>query len=397
MAKVGGIVLAAGKGERMRSPLNKVYLPLGDDPVIVHSLRVFEHSSMVDTYVIVAAEGEVSYCRTLLSFYSLPKLAGIVPGGDIRQESVAAGLKALPEDCDLVVVHDGARPLLTREVLEGGLQRAQRSGAVVVAVPAKDTVKVVEGERIKATPERSSLWLAQTPQIFRRKLLQEALDAARASGYQGTDDASLVERLGYQVDIYPGTHNNIKITTPEDIKIARALMGMPVTESQEPLLRTGLGYDVHPFEQGRPLYLGGIRIPEETGLKGHSDGDVLLHALIDACLGAAALPDIGHYFPPSDPRWEGAYSLALLQITQRLLASEGFRVVQVDLVVAAQKPRLAPYIEQIRSLIATVLNIPVSAVGLKATTTEGLGFVGREEGIACWAVATIQKQKKPSP
>ena len=397
MGKVGGIVLAAGKGERMGSPLNKVYLPLGDDPVIVHSLRVFENSSMVNSYVIAAAESELSFCRTLLSSYSLPKLAGIVPGGSIRQESVAAGLKALPEDCDLVVVHDGARPLLTKEVLEGGLQRAQLSGAVVVAVPAKDTIKVVEGERIKATPDRSTLWLAQTPQIFRRKLLQEALDAARESGYQGTDDASLVERLGHPVDIYPGTHNNIKITTPEDINIARALMGMPVIECPEPLVRTGLGYDVHPFEHGRPLYLGGVRIPEETGLMGHSDGDVLLHALIDACLGAAALPDIGHYFPPSDPCWEGASSLALLQITQRLLASEGYRLVQIDLVVAAQKPRLAPYIEQIRSLIAAVLGIPTTAVGLKATTTEGLGFVGRGEGIACWAVATVQKQKKPSP
>ncbi|MGB4430111.1 MAG: 2-C-methyl-D-erythritol 4-phosphate cytidylyltransferase, partial [Thermacetogeniaceae bacterium] len=159
MGKVGGIILAAGKGERMGSPLNKVYLPLGDDPVIVHSLRVFENSGMVNTYVIAAAESEVSYCRTLLSTYSLPKLVGIVPGGSIRQESVAAGLKALPEDCDLVVVHDGARPLLTQEVLEGALQRAQLSEAVVVAVPAKDTIKVVDGERIKATPERSSLWL----------------------------------------------------------------------------------------------------------------------------------------------------------------------------------------------------------------------------------------------
>ena len=173
-------------------------------------------------------------------------------------------------------------------------------------------------------------------------------------------------------------------------------MGMPVTESPEPLVRTGLGYDVHPFEQGRPLYLGGVRIPEETGLMGHSDGDVLLHALIDACLGAAGLPDTGHNFPSSDPRWEGASSLALLSITQRILAGEGYRLVQLDLVVAAQKPRLAPYIEQIRSLIAAVLGIPVTSVGLKATTTEGLGFVGRGEGIACWAIAAVQKQKKPS-
>lgn len=397
MGKVGGIILAAGKGERMGSPLNKVYLPLGEVPVILHSLRVFEQSDLVNTYVVAAAEEDLSYCSTLLSSYSLPKLAGVTAGGKIRQESVAAGLESLPEECDFVVVHDGARPLLTQEILEGAIQRAQESDAVVVAVPAKDTIKVVEGERIKATPDRSSLWMAQTPQVFSRSLLQKALDAARASGYQGTDDASLVERLGHRVDIYPGSQNNIKITTPEDIEIARALMGIPVSQSLHPIVRTGLGYDVHPFGEGRPLYLGGIHVLKETGLVGHSDGDVLLHALIDACLGAAALPDIGHYFPPSDSRWEGASSLALLGITQRILASEGFRVIQVDMVIAAQKPRLAPYIDRIRSLIAAVLGIPLTAVGLKATTTEGLGFVGREEGIACWAIASLQEQKKPSP
>jgi 2-C-methyl-D-erythritol 4-phosphate cytidylyltransferase/2-C-methyl-D-erythritol 2,4-cyclodiphosphate synthase len=386
--KVGGIIVAAGRGNRMGSPLNKVYLPLGEDPVILHCLRVFENSSLINSYVVVASKSDLSFCRTLLNSYSLTKLAGIAAGGETRQESVAAGLDALSRECGLVVVHDGARPLLSQGVLEGAIQQAVADGAVVVAVPVKDTVKVVEKEEIKGTPERSSLWIAQTPQVFHRSLLKEALDAARASGFTGTDDASMVERLGYQVKIHPGAYENIKITTPEDLVIARALLGLQTDEHVEK--RTGLGYDVHPFCQGRPLYLGGVEIPEGPGLSGHSDGDVLLHALTDACLGAAGLPDIGHYFPPSDPRWEGASSLALLGITRGILAKEGFRIIQVDLVVAIEKPRLAPYLEEMRGRIAAVLDILPSAVGIKATTTEGLGFVGRGEGIACWAIAIVR-------
>lgn len=389
MDKVGGIIVAAGRGDRMGSPLNKVYLPLGDDPVILYCLRVFENSGLIDSYAVVASKRDLSFCRTLLKSYSLTKLAGIVAGGETRQESVAAGFDALPQDCGLVVVHDGARPLLSQDVLEGAIKLAAGEGAVVVGVPVKDTIKVVEEEKIKGTPERSSLWIAQTPQVFHRSLLENALNAARASGFEGTDDASLVERLGHQVKIHPGAYENIKITTPEDLIIARALLGTDTNDYMEK--RTGLGYDVHPFCQGRPLYLGGVEIPEGPGLSGHSDGDVLLHALTDACLGAAGLPDIGHYFPPSDPRWEDASSLALLGIAKGILAEEGYHVVQVDLVVAVEKPRLAPYLEEIRGRIAAVLGILPAAVGLKATTTEGLGFVGRGEGIACWAIATVRE------
>lgn len=389
MDKVGGIIVAAGRGERMGSPLNKVYLPLGDDPVLVHSLRVFEDSKLIKSYVVAAGCSDLSFCRTLLSAYPLPKLAGIVAGGETRQESVAAGLKALPQDCQVVVVHDGARPLLSQEILDGAVMRAMSAGAVVVAVQVKDTVKVVEDGKIKGTPNRSSLWIAQTPQVFHCALLGEALDAARASGYQGTDDASLVERLGHQVKVYPGSYENIKITTPEDLAVAQAFLERR-KDGEEQEIRTGLGYDVHPFCQGRPLFLGGVEIPEGLGLSGHSDGDVLLHALMDACLGAAGLPDIGHYFPPTDGRWKGASSLALLSVVRGILANKGYRVEQVDLVAAAEKPRVAPYLDQIRGRIAAVLGIPPSAVGLKATTTEGLGFVGRGEGIACWAIATVR-------
>jgi 2-C-methyl-D-erythritol 4-phosphate cytidylyltransferase/2-C-methyl-D-erythritol 2,4-cyclodiphosphate synthase len=397
--KVGGIIVAAGRGNRMGSPLNKVYLPLGDDPVILHCLRVFERSSLINAYVVVANYDDLSLCRTLLNSFSLSKLAGIVTGGETRQQSVAAGLKALPQDCGLVAVHDAARPLLLQNVLEGAVQQAADAGAVVVAVPVKDTVKIAEKGNIKGTPERSSLWIAQTPQVFRRTLLKSALEEARATGFEGTDDASLVERLGHEVTIYQGSYENIKITTPGDLVIAQALLGIDTNGVTKGHLgrRTGLGYDVHPFCQGRPLYLGGLEIPEGSGLAGHSDGDVLLHALADACLGAAGLHDIGHHFPPSDPRWEGASSLALLGIVRGILAKEGYYVVQVDITVAAEKPRLSPYLEEMSGQIAAVLGIAPAAIGLKATTTEGLGFVGRGEGIACWAIATVEHKDTPSP
>ncbi len=389
----------------MGAPLNKVFLPLGGRPLLLYSVRLFEESPLISTYVVVAAAEEVGFCRTLLSSCSPGKLAGVVAGGETRQESVANGLRALPEDCSFVAVHDGARPLLSREVLEGAVRRAFDCGAVVVGVPVKDTVKVVEQGGVTATPPRSSLWIAQTPQVFRRSLLSRALEAAGEAGFQGSDDSSLVERLGVRVEMFRGDYENIKITTPGDLVIAESLLAGAkgaageAQERGEEGRRTGLGYDVHPFCAGRPLILGGVEIPGETGLAGHSDADVLLHALMDACLGAAGLPDIGYYFPPGEPRWKDASSLALLAVVAGLLDEAGYRVAQVDLVVAAERPRLGRYLEGMKERIAAVLGIPCTAVGLKATTTEGLGFVGRGEGIAAWAVATVMPKKirPPSP
>lgn len=404
MDKVGGIIVAAGRGERMGSPLNKVYLPLGDRPVLLHSVRLFEESPLISTYVVVAAPGEISFCRTLLASCSPGKLAGVVAGGETRQESVANGVRALPGDCSLVAVHDGARPLLSRNVLDGAVERAFVCGAVVVGVPVKDTIKVAVKGEITATPERSSLWIAQTPQVFRRSLLCQALDAARACGFQGTDDSSLVKRLGTRVEMYRGDYENIKITTPGDLAVAEAILtgaGRACGRSGSRVpggMRIGLGYDVHPFCEGRSLILGGVEISGEIGLAGHSDADVLIHALMDACLGAAGLPDIGYYFPPSESRWKDASSLALLAVVRGILDGAGYTVAQVDLVVAAERPRLASYLEGIKERIAAVLGISTGEVGLKATTAEGLGFVGRGEGIAAWAVATLTKKSRlPSP
>ncbi|NPV28986.1 MAG: 2-C-methyl-D-erythritol 4-phosphate cytidylyltransferase [Firmicutes bacterium] len=375
--------------------LNKVYLPLGDRPLLLHSCMLFEEAPAVACYVVVVHPGEHSFCRALLAPYRLKKLAGVVAGGETRQDSVAAGLRELPEDCTLAAVHDAARPLLAPEVLEGAVQRARESGAVVVGVPVKDTIKIVGAERqIRATPAREELWIAQTPQIFRRALLERAHAEAEREGFTGTDDASLVERLGEPVEVYPGSYENIKITTPEDLLLAEAIWERRQKKDERkeaggPPVRVGMGCDVHPFAEGRPLVLGGVEIPGAPGLAGHSDADVVLHAVMDACLGAAGLPDIGSHFPPSDPCWRGAPSLALLAHVRSLLAGAGFAVSQVDVVVAAQAPRLAAYLDLMKERIGLVLGVPPGAVGIKATTTEGLGFVGRKEGIAAWAVATL--------
>ncbi len=400
MGKVGAVIAAAGRGERMGAPINKVYLPLGDRPILLHSLNPFESSGLVDGYAVVVPPDEVAFCRVLLASYRLRKLVAVVAGGPTRQESVAKGLRAFSEDWELIAVHDGARPLLTLELLEDAIRRASSAGAVVVGVPAKDTVKIVEEGRILETPERSRLYLAQTPQVFRRELLAKAYAEAERTGFQGTDDASLVERLGVPVEVLEGSYENIKVTTPGDLSLARAIWEQRSRQAgalpcSHPLaaVRTGIGCDVHPFAAGRRLVLGGVEIPYEEGLEGHSDADVVLHALMDACLGAAGLRDIGHYFPPAEQEWKDAPSLALLAAVRGFLAAAGFVVSSVDIVVAAERPRLAPYIPEMKGKIAAVLGIAADAVGIKATTAEGLGPIGRGEGIAAFAVATVVAAK----
>lgn len=423
MDKVGGVILAAGRGERMGAPINKAFLPLGDRPLLLHSILTFEAAPAVDAYVVVSSPEDAAFCRALLVPYGLRKLVAVVDGGAIRQESAAAGVRSLPDVCSLVAVHDAARPLLSLELLQGAVERLRGGAgssspgtALVVAVPVKETIKLVdESGRVRDTPDRRRLWAAQTPQIFRRGLLLKAYAEAERDGFVGTDDASLVERLGVPVEVYQGDYDNIKVTTPEDWRMAQALLDQrtleaPVSAARAPMsatavmaapgstasgsarpttLRVGIGYDVHPFDSGRPLFLGGVEIPEGPGLAGHSDADAALHALMDACLGAAGLRDIGRHFPPGDPRWKDAPSLALLASVRSMLEAAGYAVNQVDLAIAAEVPRLAPYVERMQQRIGVVLGIPPGNVGIKATTAEGLGFVGRREGIAVWAIATV--------
>lgn len=368
----------------MGRDVNKVFLPLAGRPVLARSAAAVAACPEVDGLVVVVAPGEEEQAAAALA--GLAKPWRVVAGGRERQDSVANALAAVPDDCDIVVIHDGARPLVEPEAVSAAVAAAREAGAAVVAVPAKDTIKQADtAGLVVATPDRKALWAVQTPQVFAAALLRRAYAAAAEAGVLATDDAALVERLGHMVKLVPGSYRNIKVTTPEDLVMAEALLASGVTMVH----RFGIGYDVHRLVAGRRLVLGGEDIPHERGLDGHSDADVLLHAVKDALLGAAALGDIGRHFPDSDERYRGASSLDLLAAVGEKLAAAGWRVHNIDAVIVAEKPKLAPHIPAMNANIASVLGLDAGQVNVKATTTEGLGFAGRREGIAAYAVASI--------
>ncbi len=372
----------------MGREVNKVFLPLAGQAVLARSVAAVAACPEIGSLIVVVAPGEETQAAELLAPCGLTIPWQVVAGGRERQHSVANALAAVPDAAELVLIHDGARPLIDIAAVAAAIAAAREHGAAGVAVPVKDTIKAVdESGCIVATPDRSTLWAIQTPQVFAAPLLRRAYAAAERDGVLATDDAALVERLGHKVKIVPGSYRNLKITTPEDLTVARALLQ---TESEaQNMQRTGIGYDVHRLVAGRPLILGGVDVPYERGLEGHSDADVLLHAIKDALLGAAAMGDIGRHFPDSDPAYKGASSLKLLAIVGEKLVAAGWRVHNIDAVVIAEKPKLAPHIPVMNANIAAALGIAVGQVNVKATTTEGLGFAGRGEGIAAQAVANI--------
>jgi 2-C-methyl-D-erythritol 4-phosphate cytidylyltransferase/2-C-methyl-D-erythritol 2,4-cyclodiphosphate synthase len=316
------------------------------------------------------------------------RLAGrpwrVALGGERRQDSVAAGLAAAP-DAGIIVVHDGARPFAEAALFKAAVA-AVRGGAdaAIAALPLTDTLKRVDGETVVATLDRSVHTLAQTPQAFRRAALERALATAREEGRTVTDEATLVEQGGGRVVTVPGSRRNLKLTVPEDLDLALAIATTPARQ-----VRTGIGYDVHRLVPERRLVLGGVEIPFERGLDGHSDADVALHAIMDALLGACALGDIGHHFPPGDPTYRNADSRALLRAVGELLAERGAVVMNVDCTIVAEAPKLLPHVPAMRAAIADCLGIAPEQVSLKATTNELMGFVGRGEGIAALATATV--------
>lgn len=385
---VSVIIAAAGRGKRMGAPVNKVFLPLADQPVLLHSIAAFSACSQVDDLVIVVAAEEVEQVKSMMNQFPCRKPYQIVAGGSERQYSIANALKALSPNTDIVLVHDGARPLIASETIEAAISAAREHEAAIVAVPVKDTIKTVDANGfVIATPERKTLWSIQTPQAFAYRTLCKAYSYAEQSGVLATDDAALVEQIGVRVKIVQGSYTNFKITTPEDLSFATALLG----QGCDRMVRIGMGYDVHKLVEGRKLILGGVDIPHSLGLLGHSDADVLLHAIKDALLGAAALGDIGRHFPDSDDQYKGASSLMLLAKVAAILKSHGYQVNNIDATVVAEKPKLAPHIPTMNENIAKVLGIEPHQINVKATTTEGLGFTGQKEGIAAYAVATIVK------
>jgi len=395
---VTAIIAAAGQGKRMNHSMNKVFMSLIDKPILQHSVLAFLMCPEVDHLIVVVASDEVAYAECMLSKLNIVKSWQVVAGGGERQYSIANAVRIVPPATDVILVHDGARPLVTKQCICSVIQAAIEHKAAVVAVAVKDTIKTVTNGIVTDTPERSTLWSIQTPQGFNADLLRRAYDQAAQDGYLGTDDASLVERLGATVAIVKGSYENLKVTTPEDLIIAETLL----TGTKRPrrkkehevqdMVRFGTGYDVHKLVEGRKLILGGVEVPYMYGLDGHSDADVLLHAIKDALLGAAGLGDIGRHFPDSDKQYKGISSILLLEKVRDILSEHGYKVNNIDSTIVAEKPKLASYIPEMNQRIANALQVDVSQVNVKATTTEGLGFTGKGEGIAAQAVAAIIKK-----
>ena len=370
--RVTALIVAAGASRRMG--FDKLFYPLLGKPVLTHTVEAFERHPMMDEIVLVAGEN-IDRVRKLAASYR--KVSAVVRGGATRTASVRAGMASVSGE--FVAIQDGARPFVSEQVITRTLEAAVGFDAAAPAVPVKDTIKVMDPEGfVQTTPPRDTLRAVQTPQIFRTERYAAAL--AQCDDNFATDDCGVFEAAGGKVRLVEGEYTNLKITTREDLApYAKEECGM----------RIGHGYDVHRLVKDRKLILGGVTVPYERGLLGHSDADVLTHAVMDALLGAAALGDLGKHFPDTDPAYAGADSIALLGRVRELLAAEGWRPVNLDATILCQAPKLAPHIPKMREKIAQALGIEAGQVSVKATTEEGLGFTGTGEGIAAHAVCLI--------
>ncbi|MBW2147309.1 MAG: 2-C-methyl-D-erythritol 4-phosphate cytidylyltransferase [Deltaproteobacteria bacterium] len=409
------IVPAAGMGLRMGGNMSKTFIALDGVPILARTLLRLQAVKEIDALVPVVQADYVRHCLLhIVEAYGIQKAIRVVEGGKTRQESVLRGLEAA-DMCRMIIVHDAVRPFVTEDLIRKVLDAAANSGAAMAALPAVDTVKKVSENRlVLETLDRQQIWMAQTPQAFRWELLMNAHKKAAREGWMTTDDASLVERLGVPVQVVEGLRNNIKITTPEDLLMAARILEQQSdhtyharsghTYKGEPsihqasgrthaaTLRVGFGYDVHRLERESQLWLGGVCIPYEKGLQGHSDADVLLHALCDAILGSMALGDLGTHFPDTDQQYGNIRSTELLRRVCRLLREKGAQVENVDATVVAQAPRLAPYITSMVEIIASILGIEKERVSVKAKTTEGLGFAGRGEGMEAYSIVLVGQE-----
>ena len=376
------IIVAGGAGRRMGGEAPKQFLALAGRPLLDRTLSATAAADCVDAIVLVLPAGTPAAARE--SYRNLPKVTAVVDGGAERQDSVRNALEAVPADAEVVLVHDAVRPFASPALFGRCASLARAHGAAVPVIPVRDTVKTWDrAAGSLVTRDRSELLRAQTPQGFRAAILRDAYERAAGEGRAGTDDASLVEAAGYPVFAAPGEEGNIKITLPEDLRMAAGLL------ADAPDFRIGLGGDAHRLVEGRELWLGGVRVPHPAGLLGHSDGDVLLHAISDAIYGALGDRDIGFHFPPDKEETRGIASRSILAHARARMASRGFRLVGLDAVVVCEAPRIAPLADAIRSSIAGILSVPEDRVSVKGKTTEGMGFEGSGEGISAWAVALL--------
>jgi 2-C-methyl-D-erythritol 4-phosphate cytidylyltransferase / 2-C-methyl-D-erythritol 2,4-cyclodiphosphate synthase len=393
---VTAIIATGGRGQRFGGARPKQLLALDSRTLLEWSVDAFLAHPSIDEVVVSLpadiAQDPPAYLR------SASKPLRIVAGGARRQDSVSNAFAAAAEASDLFLIHDAARPFVSADLIDRTIAAAAAHGAAIAAIAASDTVKRVRpwvarpwsaasaglDHVVQETLDRETIFLAQTPQGFRRDVLAAAV-ALGQSGVEATDEAALAERAGHPVHVIAGDANNIKITTAEDLDAARRRMRPARTG------RAGLGYDLHRLVSGRPLILGGVTIPSERGALGYSDADVVCHAVTDAILGAAALGDIGRHFPDSDPRWKDARSLDLLRQTVTMATDSGFEVGNVDVTVMLESPKLRDHIDQIRQSLATVLGIDADRISVKAKTNEGVDAIGRGEAIAAQAIALLRR------
>ncbi|MGO9134127.1 MAG: bifunctional 2-C-methyl-D-erythritol 4-phosphate cytidylyltransferase/2-C-methyl-D-erythritol 2,4-cyclodiphosphate synthase [Methylovirgula sp.] len=387
------LVVAAGRGSRAGPGLPKQYRDVAGRPLLAHTLAaLLQAAPHARVITVIHKDDQDLYARAVahLSPEDRSRLYGPTEGGDTRQDSVRMGLEALARQRPLpaiVLIHDGARPFSSAALVARAHAAAHEHGAAVPGLLLTDTVKEVDaGGRVVATPQRSMLRSVQTPQAFRFDLILGAHRDAHSAGQTGlTDDAAIAEWAGHGVHIFEGERENVKITSAEDIGLAETKLIGTLLD-----VRMGQGFDVHAFGPGDHVWLGGLKVPHDHGLLGHSDADVLSHAITDAILGAIAEGDIGSHFPPSDPQWRGAASSIFLAAAMELLRARGGVLAHIDATLICERPKIGPHRDAIRVSLAEITGVPIERIAVKATTSEHLGFTGREEGMAALAIATVR-------
>jgi len=387
---VTAIIAAGGRGQRFGDAQPKQLIEIGGEPILARSVRAFAtHPSIAE--VIVALPDELA--AEPPSYLRAPRIR-VVAGGARRQDSVANAFRAASPASELIVIHDAARPFVSSDLIDRAIAAAVESGAAVAAVGSRDTVKLAgpadgpakAGHYVRETIPRERVYLAQTPQAFRRDVLAAAMRLTD----DATDEAALAERAGHQVRIVEGESTNIKITTPEDRALAESILRNAESGPRNKPARTGragTGYDLHRLVEGRPLILAGVTIPSDRGALGHSDADVVCHAVTDAVLGALSLGDIGRHFPDTDARWKDANSLDLLAHAVALVHEQGYEIGNVDVTIILERPKIKDYIESMRQTLAVALGIDAARVSIKGKTNEGVDALGRGEAIAAHAIA----------
>ena len=390
---VSAIIAAAGRGARLGAAIPKQLLALGDRTILQRSFDTIDaHDGIHEIVVALPPDLASSPPRFLISSR---KPVRVVDGGSRRQDSVANAFLQVSDRAGVIVIHDAARPFASPDLFSRVIDAAAKGGAAIAAVQASDTVKeatAAPGVRIVArTIARESIYLAQTPQAFARSVLEDAIRRGREAIDTATDEASLAEQAGHAVRLVEGEPTNIKITTEQDLNVSRALIGIRDSGlGIRTVPRVGTGYDLHRLEPGKPLIIGGAQIPHDAGLVGHSDADVLCHAVTDAILGAAGEGDIGQHFPNTDPKWKDADSIEMLANAVEIVRAAGYAVANVDAVVIAERPKLLPHIPTMRANLARAIGIDVSAVSVKGKTNEKIDALGRNEAIAVHAIALIR-------